>query len=575
MSIIKINEIQPTTGTTVTTTGNVTITGNATVAGTISGSAVSGTTFHGDGSNLTNLPGGGGGGTPGGSDTQVQFNSGSAFSGSSGLTFNYSLNNLTVGNEFSASYVSASTDIIAGRDLSVCYGTASLHYVSGCSTITVLAPISSSMYISASTYYGDGGGLTNIAGHLTVQEQDGSPIATAVTTLKFSNSTVTEDSPGVVSIDIATSGSWFRPASSICTPDTLGVLSQGTHNVTGSLFTPTTTFSSSNSANISVVSQTYIKNTHMQVVLSSSAVSDSVTTLYAYNGAQQDDSPTTVSISPTSINPPMIYFTFEEGTGVDVLNHSNTTFVSGSESAVNITGSFGGQWFSETSVRGSYCAYFDGNGGRIPLPEYPNYNMIDMLHSTGSFTISLWMRSNGTAHATHPHDYNYPVGALLDIRGHYTQVGYGLGLPHSSNDRVNATKKSSSTQGYYPTMDGILVPGGTDMVKDTWYHVLFTCDSSTNQFLYFNGTLIGNISVGTAGDVRYTYYNHRYLAGGTDTSMQYHLKAGNYQSPADPHYNGLLDEFALFDYFMTPEQVAWIYNDGSPPSLADGVPDLP
>ena len=63
MSTLKVDGIEPQTGTTVTTTGNVTVTGNTTVAGTssvggdvtvtgvISGSVVSGT-FHGDGSSL-------------------------------------------------------------------------------------------------------------------------------------------------------------------------------------------------------------------------------------------------------------------------------------------------------------------------------------------------------------------------------------------------------------------------------------------------------------------------------------------------------------------------------------------
>jgi len=57
------------------------------VTGTISASY-----FYGDGSNLTGI-----GGSPGGSDTQVQFNDGGSFGGDSGLTFNKITNALTVG----------------------------------------------------------------------------------------------------------------------------------------------------------------------------------------------------------------------------------------------------------------------------------------------------------------------------------------------------------------------------------------------------------------------------------------------------------------------------------------------
>lgn len=52
---------------------------------------------------------GGGGGTPGGSDTQVQFNDGGSFGGDSGMTFNKATNALTITGAFSASNVSGTT----------------------------------------------------------------------------------------------------------------------------------------------------------------------------------------------------------------------------------------------------------------------------------------------------------------------------------------------------------------------------------------------------------------------------------------------------------------------------------
>jgi hypothetical protein len=64
-------------------------TGSMTILGSVSSSAG----FTGDGSALTNLPGGGT--PPGGSDTQIQFNSGSSFSGSSNLVYNYDANTLS------------------------------------------------------------------------------------------------------------------------------------------------------------------------------------------------------------------------------------------------------------------------------------------------------------------------------------------------------------------------------------------------------------------------------------------------------------------------------------------------
>ena len=52
---------------------------------------------------------GGGGGTPGGSDTQVQFNDGGSFGGDAGMTWNKTTNALTITGAFSASNVSGTT----------------------------------------------------------------------------------------------------------------------------------------------------------------------------------------------------------------------------------------------------------------------------------------------------------------------------------------------------------------------------------------------------------------------------------------------------------------------------------
>ena len=49
-----------------------------------------------DGSQLTNLPSGGGSGSPGGSTTQVQYNNAGTFAGDAGLTYNASTDRLTV-----------------------------------------------------------------------------------------------------------------------------------------------------------------------------------------------------------------------------------------------------------------------------------------------------------------------------------------------------------------------------------------------------------------------------------------------------------------------------------------------
>jgi len=63
------------------------LTGNLTASGHVSAS-----TYYGDGSNLSGISA-----SPGGSNTQVQFNNGGAFGGDAGLTYNSTTNLLTVG----------------------------------------------------------------------------------------------------------------------------------------------------------------------------------------------------------------------------------------------------------------------------------------------------------------------------------------------------------------------------------------------------------------------------------------------------------------------------------------------
>ena len=68
-----------------------------TVVGDISASIhISASAFYGDGSNLTGISGGGGG-SPGGSDSQIQYNNGGSFGGAQGLVYDDSNTRVGVG----------------------------------------------------------------------------------------------------------------------------------------------------------------------------------------------------------------------------------------------------------------------------------------------------------------------------------------------------------------------------------------------------------------------------------------------------------------------------------------------
>jgi len=94
---------------------------------------VSASVFYGDGSNLTGISGSGGG-TPGGSNTQVQFNNGGNFGGSSNMTFD-------------------------GTTLTASISGSALEY-----TTATVNTLTASTHVSASVFYGDGSNLTGISG---------------------------------------------------------------------------------------------------------------------------------------------------------------------------------------------------------------------------------------------------------------------------------------------------------------------------------------------------------------------------------------------------------------------------
>ena len=155
-------------------TGSLNILGNASASINISASA-----FYGDGSNLAGVVK-----NPAGSTTQIQFNDGGSFAGSSNLTF--SSNTLAVAGVVSASSnISGSSFYGDGSNLTGIVGGSNNQIqlnnsgdFAGSSNLTfdgsslgVSGHVSASLGISASAFHGDGSNLTGIAGGANNQVQ--------------------------------------------------------------------------------------------------------------------------------------------------------------------------------------------------------------------------------------------------------------------------------------------------------------------------------------------------------------------------------------------------------------------
>ena len=144
-------QVQYKSGTTFAGNANLTYDGSSTLT-TVNVSAsghVSSSLFVGDGGGLYNVPAG----NPAGENFNIQFNSGSTFSGSNNLSFTYdsSPNTLKVIGD-----ISASNDLFGDRDLVVARD------ITAYRDITSFSQISASLNISASGFYGDGLNLNNV-----------------------------------------------------------------------------------------------------------------------------------------------------------------------------------------------------------------------------------------------------------------------------------------------------------------------------------------------------------------------------------------------------------------------------
>ena len=153
-------------------------------------------------------PGSGGSGTPGGSDTQLQFNDGGAFGGDSGLVFNKTTNKLTTGGDVELNDGGSFTTTVqtvtptANRTISYPDATGTLALVGGSSTQVV---------------YNNGGALAGIS----TLTYDGTTLTTAG---RFVNSyTSIASTPAK-----AFTGTWFTGGSATTTKPHLLIEPSGT-----------------------------------------------------------------------------------------------------------------------------------------------------------------------------------------------------------------------------------------------------------------------------------------------------------------------------------------------------------
>ncbi|MFI9485428.1 LamG-like jellyroll fold domain-containing protein [Promicromonospora sp. NPDC052451] len=217
-----------------------------------------------------------------------------------------------------------------------------------------------------------------------------------------------------------------------------------------------------------------------------------------------------------------IHYTFDEGQGSTAAN----TGLDSSVGAATLTGTTGwstaGRFGGAVNLPGGGS----GTGNQVELPDDIEAGMEDQ------FSVSIWARPDAL-----------PTWVPLLQIGSSTDTFFLL----QSNTQVSgatgfaATFKAPGTPG--SAQERLVLGQGNDLPLNEWTHVVFTQSGSVGK-IYFDGELQAtrdDFTV-TIGDVGVDGRTTTNLVGGT--------------SWPDARWDGLVDDFRMFGYELTAEQVA-------------------
>ena len=216
---------------------------------------------------------------------------------------------------------------------------------------------------------------------------------------------------------------------------------------------------------------------------------------------------------------PIASYDFEEGSGTTLYDKSGQ----GYNGAITAGASNG---FVKGKAGRSYD--FDGANTTIPVAEFSN----SALQS--GFTISAWIK---------PDSVGETAGRIIDktgdrngLNGFYFIVSiFGGGTGHIRSNINNGIAANSAL---------------SSIVYGVWQHALITITSGGVVNIYLNGVLSGTANQNTNPVSQITTANP--------------LTIGNRSSATDRTFDGAIDDLKVYNYVLTPWQIAQEYNNGAP-----------
>ena len=234
-----------------------------------------------------------------------------------------------------------------------------------------------------------------------------------------------------------------------------------------------------------------------------------------------------------------IHYTFDEGTGTTAAN----TGTDSSVGAANLQGQAGwtpgGRYGAGVSLPGGAS----GTGNQVRLPDNIDAGMDE------EFSVSVWARPDALPNWV----------PLLQI-GSSTDTFFLLQSSTQANGPTGfaATFKAPGTPG--SAQERLTLGPGNDLPLNEWTHVVFTMSGSTGR-LYFDGELVGTRTDFTLGigDIGVDGQTTANFLGGT--------------SWPDPRFDGLVDDFRMYGYELSAEQVTDLHANPFPNAAPEGVAD--
>ena len=218
-----------------------------------------------------------------------------------------------------------------------------------------------------------------------------------------------------------------------------------------------------------------------------------------------------------------IHYTFDEGAGTTAANSGSDPSVGDATLGGATTWTDEGKYGSGVDLPGGAA----GTGNQVELPDDITGGIEE------DFSVSIWTRPDAL-----------PNWVPLVQIGSSTDTFFLL----QSNTQANgptgfaATFKAPGN----PVQERLTLGGGNDLPLSEWTHVVFTMSGTTGR-LYFDGELVGTRTDFTLGidDVG--------VGGSTTANM-----IGGTSWP-DGRWNGLVDEFRMYGYELSAEQVGELH----------------